>query len=1257
MESHRRGGRRGQGQRLPRGGGFGQGTSRGGPSQVGSYNNRSKGTASNWTRRGNRGFRDFREACGQAEGTSCAENWDVPDSSTERQAGERPLLSSHDDLEQEHDIERRTDVSHSNTESLPVRFTFPSFEEMTTGSRGNATACSNVFDLAECALVNLTHDCFLMAHKLKVSASLGDLTVVPQRGLGRKISVSIGGDLRLGPIGHTVALVDTRQQSVHYGEIEQMGKEQVVLFHNSVEILDIPTTYAYTMVETNLKASFCLELSSVLVSRRESLLLRKLWLGARDPVGGKRSISISELHCLKTPAVLDRSQSEAFRAGVSEEVSLIHAPSGCGSKILLKAMVDYLGFKEQSLNKQPLLLVVKNPLQLQVKLGWTSDDVFNMDGEPMCQVKKAAQETVEAVMALGEVKAASAKVHDLLLQMYDAETNILHQSSFEGITRAFSSKRKKETNLVKIWLFDNVRYKEMRSSVTQGEFVRFQEHYKRRPANKTDAAAKPMNEDVSSTFNRNSEAWSEPDDQTFIPRDRNSLMAAYVWKTLTATNPNADLMSVRNIRKLELSDRWRLYKHWVVLFLKMKENELRKTLQHLATSTERYKKVLMEGRTCLKLSQPVIMASPVTAVTHRSLLEVIRPRVTIVCGVTEIEDFYVPALLPGSAEKVVILADSLNPHQASSTWKHLLDSKHFKVHDLVFQYFQSQEICDLLSPFLKSSLVSRKPLQRVNGIVETVQFFNIPDIIEAAFMISRVCVHLQAHNYESSDVAVLVLSPRKDAMKALKFALSQQGCRFSVYTAKAFYPKRCKIALVYLGLGSLGTQFAAALSRVSFAVYGFGDFSKIDESCQNVLNTAKARTGHLFCGRLSLTCVCHPGRVISVASRQDFEAKLHGDGFCRDPSSGILKCGHACEFVDQGWRQVASCKQPCGKTICKRNHGCPNKCSERCSRLCTQLATEKLPMCGHDATLPCHQLDAVLSAQNHLLDSNSSSSTRKQPHVAYKCTVEMTKKRPCGHSVRSRCCDSLSDCCRELRQKTLPTCGHAATLACYMWDDPAKLTAHKCDKTVTVRGSCGHDAFVPCHNLNYRMEGHRRLPAGHKCTYEVMKTAPCGHLVNAKCFESPSGPCQECERACCPIHGKELAELRKQRGLQTSGSSGMDARCPQIVVPSPSRERAAKILPCGHPVSAEGTTLGRFAELECQVMVPVTRQCGHVLRLACSVSRRNLPPCPEVLEMPRPCGHKAYRLCGDSWGPEATLPCPLPCIVRLSCGHTCSKRC
>ncbi|CAN8012622.1 unnamed protein product [Ixodes pacificus] len=1234
MESHWRGGRRGQGGRLPRGGGFGRGTSRGVPSQVGSYSDRSKGTAFNWKRRGNRGFRDFREACGQAEGTSSGENWDSADSFAERQAVERPLLSGHDDLEEEHGIERRTEVSHSNTESLPVRFTFPSFEELTTGSRSNATACSNVFDLAECALVNHTHDCFLKAYKLKVNASLGDLTVVPQRGLGRKISVTIGDDLRQGPIGHTVALVDTKQQSVHYGEIEQVGKEQVVLFHNCVEILDIPTTYAYTMVDTNLKASFCLELSSVLASRRESLLLRKLWLGPRDPVGGKRSSSIPGLQCLKTPVVLDRSQSEAFRAGVSEDVALIHAPSGCGSKTLLKAMVDYLCLNEQSLNKQPLLLIVKNPLELQVKLGWTSDDVFNMNGEPMCQVKKAAQESFEAVMALGEVKATSAKVRDLLLQMYDAETTILHQSLFEGITRAFSLKRKEEKNLVQIWLFDNVRYEEMRSSVTQAEFRRFQEHCKRRPANKADAAAEPMNEDVCFTFSRSSEAWSDPDDQTFIPRDRNSLMAAYVWKTLTATDPSADLMSVKNIRELELSDRWRLYKHWVALFLNMKENELRKTLQHLATSTERYKKVWMEGRTCLKLSQPVIMASSVTAVTHRALLEVLRPRVTIVCDATTIEDFYVPALIPQSTEKAIFIGDGLNPYQASySCWRRLLESENFPVRELECQYFQSQDVCTLLSPFLKCIPISIERPQRMNGIRETVQFFNIPDINEAAFMISRLCVHLQAYNYESSDIAVLVLSPRQGALKTLKLALLKQKCTYSVYSAISFYPRRCKIAVVYVGPGSLGTQLAAALNRTSFAVYGFGVFSKPDESCQNILNTAKVRNEDLLNGSLSLMCICHPGKVISVASRHDFETKINSHGLCIGPCSDVLSCGHARKVVHHEGRQlVASCQQLCRRTICKRNHVCPNNCSAPCIRLCTQLSTEKLPSCGHDITLPCHQLDAVLNPQECRLDVNSPPSSRKQPHEPYECNQEVTKKRPCGHLIKTRCCISLFPRCEEFRDDSLPRCGHLAKLACYVWDDPASLIAHECTQMVTVKASCGHHLSVACHVLDYRVEGRPCLPDGHRCTYDVTKKAPCGHLVKAKCFESASSPCQKCEEDC--------HEPYNQHGLHVSDRSGHDAS--PTKTHRPSQEATTKMASRGGLVSGGGTRSDELVEV-------ITRPCGHRIVITRSFSSGDptLLPCDEMVVEVRPCGHLARRLCHKT----LALECPVPTSKTLTCGH------
>ncbi|CAN8006538.1 unnamed protein product [Ixodes hexagonus] len=1262
MESNQRGGRGGHGGRPPHRGGRGRGLARGGPAQSACRGGRSRGSAFNSARRGNRESHNFREPCRQVQrdsrqGASSAEVLNAAGISTGHYAGRRPLLTGHGDAEGERGLERQAEVQHSDNEPCPASFAFPSYEEVTTGPRGNITTCSSVFELAKGGLVNHIHSCYKKAVKDKVIAVFGDLRVVPGRGLGRTISVTVDGRARLGTVGSTLALVGMKVQSVHYGEIAQVEKEQVFLFHNYQEVFNVEPTLPFTLVDTKLNTSFCLELSSVLASKKESLLLRRLWLGTGECADRTGPGSLTELSHPIAPAVLDQSQAEAFRAGVSEVIALIHAPSGCGAKTLLQAMIDYLCLKEQSLTKQPLLLIAQNPLQLQVKLRWTPDEVFNMNGKQMHEATKAAQHSLEAVMALGEVKGSLSRLQDLLLQMYEADTSILHQSSFEGITQAFARKRGEERNLLEGWLLDKVKYEEMRSSVSSAEFKRFQEHCKRRPVKKVDAS-EPSSENVCFTFDRSSQAQSGSHQQTLVPSDKNSpkaTQASYVWKTLMATSSNADLMSVRDVRQLEVSDRWRLYKHWVVLFREMKQKELREAGQHLATSIERYKQVWMEARACLKLSQPVIMASPITAVTHRPLLEILKPRMTILCDATEIEDFCVPALLPRSTEKAIFMGDILKPCPTSSScWTHLLKSGNFRVHELAFQYFQSQEICDLASPLLMRKMISRETPEQVNGVRETVQFFSIPDIKEAAFMMARLCIHLQAHNYESSDVAVLVLSPSLGPLKTLKQTLQQQGSANTVWTAKAFYPMRCKIAVIYFGRGSHGAQLAAALSRVTCAVYGFGDFSKADESCQNVINSAKARNASLFRGSLSLTCVCHPGQVISVASRHDFETKLDGYGFCLGPSSFVPRCGHEREVSDRvGQQVIASCQQPCGKTICKRNHRCPNKCSDPCSRVCTQLATEKLPMCGHDASMPCHQLDTVLKAQKRLLDVNGGSSTGKQSDVPYKCTVEIMKKRSCGHLLRTRCCDLLSKHCRVLVENILPTCGHVTRLACYMWDDPANLVGHKCSETVAVETSCGHPASVLCHTLDYRIKGQPRLPLWHKCTHETMKKAPCGHLVKAKCLESPSSdssPCQECGKACWEM-------CNKQQGVQAAGSSWGASNCSQKV--QSSQGAAAKTFPCGHPAPVERSTLGKPAELECQVPVTVTRQCGHILRLACSVSRRTskFPPCCEMVEEPRPCGHKARRRCGDP--PRDDVPSRCPVVIRktLACGHPTSGPC
>ncbi|CAN8002618.1 unnamed protein product [Ixodes hexagonus] len=1232
------------GRRPPRGGSFGQSSGRGGLTQ---------GVSSESACQGNRGSRNFRKRSRRVQrdtrhSASSAEVSSAAGYSIGLHAGERLLLTGDENVEGAEGVEGRTEGHQSGVESLPTPFAFPSFEQITTGSRSNGIACNNVFELAECALVDHIHNCFREAVRKKVSVSLGDLRVVPQRGLGRTVSATVGHWLQQGIIGSTIALLDMTEQTAYYGEIVQVEKEQVFLFH-SEEVLDTQPGHAFTVVDVSLSTSFFSELLSVLASRNESSLLRKLWLGAGESTDEARPSSTTTLQRPKAPAVLDQSQTEAFCAGVSEQVALIHAPSGCGTKRLLKALIDYFWVHEHAPTKQPMLIIVQNPLQLQVKLRWTPEDVFNMDGEEMDKLTKAAQQSSQAVLALGEVKATLFKVHNLLLQLYEAETSILHQSSFEGITLAFSLERNKKENLIEVWLLGDMKHEQLKGSISKRKLKQFQEHCKRYPVKKVDAAG-PSSEDICFSFDRNSQAHSGPPQQTIIPTDKNSFKAAYVWKTLMGTHPNADLTSIRDIHQLEMVDRWRLYKHWAVLFCKMKQKNLRETSQHLAVSIERYRQVLMEARACLKLSQPVIMASPATAITHRSVLEILKPRVTILCDATEIEDFCLPALLTQSTEKVIFMGDTLNPrHAPSSCWMRLLKSGNFRVHELAFQYFQSQEVCDLLLPFLDCQLVSRATPQRVNGVRETVQFFSIPDIREAAFMVARLCIHLQVHNYEPSDVAVLTLSPWPGPIKTLKQAFQQLGCVYGVCLAKAFYPRRCKIAVILLGPGSHGTELAVALSRVCFAVYVFGDFSKGDESCQNILNTAKASNEDLFRGSLNLTCICHPEKVIFVASRQDFETKLDVDGSCLAHSSSILPCGHTREVMDpEGHQGIAPCQQPCRKTICKRGHRCPNKCSDPCSRLCTQLSTGRLPSCGHDATLQCHQLDTVLEAQKRLLDVTGSSTVETQPHVPYKCTVKITKKRPCGHLLKTRCCDSLSSQCRKLRQKTLPKCGHTARLACYMWDDSAILARHECTETVTVKAPCGHPASLPCHKLNLWIEGQPHLPAWHKCTHEAMKKAPCGHLVKAKCFESPSSPCQECVNT-----GWEPYE---QYGMQATGSIGEDSSRSHKAQ-SFHRGAITKRLPCGHPVSVEPYNLGEPAMFECKVPVPVMRRCGHILRVACSVSHRasNFPPCYEIVEEPRACGHNARRRCSDR-GPIVTL-CQVAVRETLACGHPLSRPC
>ncbi|XP_069160407.1 NFX1-type zinc finger-containing protein 1-like isoform X2 [Procambarus clarkii] len=75
----------------------------------------------------------------------------------------------------------------------------------------------------------------------------------------------------------------------------------------------------------------------------------------------------------------------------------------------------------------------------------------------------------------------------------------------------------------------------------------------------------------------------------------------------------------------------------------------------------------------------------------------------------------------------------------------------------------------------------------------------------------------------------------------------------------------------------------------------------------------------------------------------------------------------------------------------------------------------------------------------------------------------------------------------------------------------------------------------------------------------------------------------------------------------------------------------------------------------CIVYVPKTLSCGHTHKIRCCNYNNNEINCRTIVEKNLPaCQHRVKIPCYIK--PE-TLVCPIPCDVRLECGHKCTKSC
>ncbi|KAK7114307.1 NFX1-type zinc finger-containing protein 1-like [Littorina saxatilis] len=275
--------------------------------------------------------------------------------------------------------------------------------------------------------------------------------------------------------------------------------------------------------------------------------------------------------------------------------------------------------------------------------------------------------------------------------------------------------------------------------------------------------------------------------------------------------------------------------------------------------------------------------------------------------------------------------------------------------------------------------------------------------------------------------------------------------------------------------------------------------------------------------------------------------------------------------------------------------GCKQPCATRLS-------------CGHACTLVCHAYD--------------------REHLKYKCGKKCERKT-CkqGHPCDKKCYKDCDDCQYPV-EKTLPLCGHKATMECSR--EPLTWT---CKEPCQGMLSCGHKCSGQCGVC--LKEKHHIL----KCSEEVEKVWPCGHLVKSACH-TPQGelPC------------KHPCDASLDCGHQCPGTCG---QCWGGRVHVTCKKKCGRVLPgCGHGCQLPCGTVCLPCKSKCQTTCRHS-SCDQSCGMPCKPCHE---PCPWKTCPHQECQSLCHKPC---------KPCPKPCGKKLKCGaedaeegnHVCSSFC
>ncbi|XP_038652754.1 NFX1-type zinc finger-containing protein 1-like [Scyliorhinus canicula] len=668
-------------------------------------------------------------------------------------------------------------------------------------------------------------------------------------------------------------------------------------------------------------------------------------------------------------------------------------------------------------------------------------------------------------------------------------------------------------------------------------------------------------------------------------------MRAMVKKQLKRTDymPEDNANSIDNVWELELHDRWRLYRLWLL-------NYQIETRRKMLTHEVQYQKIVnrlaelrnQEEMIVLRKSKVVGMTTT-GAAKYRTVLQDIQPKIVIVEEAAEVLEAHIITTLSSACEHLILIGDhqQLRP---SATVYELAKDFHLDVSlferlikmnvefvRLDYQHRMRPEIAKLITPHIYENLEnveSVKLYENIKGISTNLYFIDhqqpengtkegksFHNAHEALF-VKALCNYLIQQEYKPSQITILTTYSGQ-LLYLRKIMPKNQFDGVQVCVVDKYQGEENDIVILSLvrsnpqgGVGFLRipNRICVALSRAKKGFYCIGNMKMLSSKVQlwRAIVDWLRSSGRIGTA-LTLCCQNHPGNEALVSTADDFGQVPAGGCFL--PCNMRLECGHACAShchpADPEHKQY-KCLKPC-QVLCEQGHKCPDRCCEPCGK-CNNKVVKVIPQCGHEQQVPCYL-----------------------PLGKFICQEPCRKTMECGHQCVRHCGETCTKMCM-VKVKIPLSCRHQRKVLCHLQESElANSGTLLCKMPCGAQLSCGHSCKAVCCDC---VGGRFHLPCSSLCG----RTLICSHT----CSECCSTECPPCARACdnhCP-HGK----------------------CP--------KQCGEACVPCMKP---------------CEWTCPHF-QCTKWCHELCNRKRCN-QPCNQMLV----CGHPCIGLCGE--------PCPSKCRV------------